>query len=502
MRIKKLWITIGLICCGMLLFAACKEDHAVQSIALNDYTVETPLEVRMGVFSYKDYTVTITYDDGETESVALTEEMISETDKLKFYQEGESDITITYGKVSTIVTIKVVRNEFSENVQLNGVTTTYTGEAFTVEVEGPLPGGTKILYPEGNVFKNAGTYKMTAILQCEGYVTKTLSTQIVIGKATYDVSKAQLYDEEFVYDKETHSIAVKGQPFEENGDTMYESTEIPDGVSVSYTIIKIYDGKGVEIPTNKQQVVEGNKAIDAGTSMVCAQFKGDEINYEAIPSSYAYLTIERADYDLSKVKFDDKTVTYSGKPYPFGLAEDSKLPLDVEVSYHIKRIEDGEGNEVKEEYTAYDPAKVSGFHPTDAGRYLVKATFTITGKNAANYEAKPYEKEAYLTIERATYDTSDMGFADAVYQYSGEAYQVFIDEDNIPEGVEVTYQIKRVKDGDGNDVTEEYRDGCEATDVGVYLVKAVFTMQDAYKNNYEVSLDEKTVELIILRVTD
>ncbi|MBO5737661.1 MAG: bacterial Ig-like domain-containing protein [Clostridia bacterium] len=195
MRKKKLWITIGLMCCGMLMFAACKEDRAAQSIALNDYSAETPLEVSMGGFSYSNYTVTITYDNGETEAITLTEEMISETDKLKFYQEGKNDITITHKGVSTTVSINVYRKEFSENVQLNDVTTTYTGEAFTVEVEGDLPGGTKILYPQGNVFQSAGSYDMTAVLQCEGYVTKTLSARIVIGRATYDLSNAQLYDE-------------------------------------------------------------------------------------------------------------------------------------------------------------------------------------------------------------------------------------------------------------------------------------------------------------------
>lgn len=510
MRIKKLGITIISICCGMLLFAACKEDRAVESISLNDYSAETPLEISMGALSYKDYTVTITYDDGETEEVTLTEEMISETDKLKFYQEGESEITITHKGVSTSVAIKVVRNEFAESVQLNGVTTTYTGEAFTVEVEGEIPGGTKILYPQGNVFQNAGTYDMTAILQCDGYVTKTLSAKVVIGKATYDVSNAQLYDATFVYDKEAHGIAVKGQPFEENGATMYAPTELPEGVSVSYTIIKTCDSNGTEIPTNKQQVVEGNKAIDAGTYKVCAQFKGDAGNYEAIPDAFAYLTIKRANYDLSKVKFDDKTVTYSGKAYPFAIAEDSKMPLDVEVSYQIQRLEDGEGNAVTEDPTDYDPTKTSGAHPTDAGKYLVQAAFTITGKNAANYIANPLQKEAYLTIERATYDTSDMGFADAIYQYTGEAYKVFIEEDKLPEGVEVSYQIKCVKDGAGNEVAGEYADykptaegeaddGFKPTDAGTYEIKAIFSMQDAYKNNYKVSLVEKTVNLIILR---
>ena len=444
MRIKKLWMTIVLICCGMLLFAACKEERVAQSIALNEYSAETPLELGMGAFLYGKYTVTVTYDNGETETVALTEDMISEVDKLKFYYEGKNEITITYKGVSTPVSINVVRNEFSDNVQLNDVTKTYTGEAFTVEVEGDIPGGTKILYPQGNVFQNAGTYDMTAVLQCDGYVTKTLSARVVIEKATYDVSNAQLYDDTFVYDTETHGLAVKGKAFQnENGTVAYAPAVLPEGVSVNYTLIKINDGAGVEIPINKQQVVEGNKAIDAGTYKVCARFQGDASNYEAIPDAVAYLTIERAAYDLSKVKFDDATVTYSGEAYPFGISKDSKVPLDVEVSYQIKYLEDGAGNAVTEEYSDYDPTNSKGFQPTEAGKYLVKAIFTITGKNASNYIADPLEKEAYLTILPAAYEEELTGLYVDSQWYDWEengTYAVYF-EYELPEGVTPTFTL-------------------------------------------------------------
>ena len=233
MRLKKLWITIILICCSLLLLTACKEEETVKSIILNEYSAETPLELKVGMFSYGNYTVTVTYDNGKTEEIPLTEEMISETDQLKFYQEGTSEITITYKGAKIVVAISVSRNEFSENVQLQNFTATYTGETYMVEVEGDIPGGTKILYPQGNTFKNAGVYDMTAILQCDGYVTKTLSARVVIEKATYDVTNVQLYDETVVYDKDAHGLVVKGEKVEdENGGVLHEPATMPQGVSV------------------------------------------------------------------------------------------------------------------------------------------------------------------------------------------------------------------------------------------------------------------------------
>ena len=437
MRLKKIWITMLLTACCLLALAGCKQVRTAESITLNGYSADTPLPVRMGGFSYGDYTVTIVYDNGETEELPLTEEMISETDKLKFYQDGKSELTISYQGAETVIAIQVSRSEFSDNVRLDDLTATYTGKSFTVEVEGDLPGGTKILYPQGNTFQNAGTYDMTAILQCDGYVTKTLSARVVIERATYDVSDAQLYGETVVYDKDYHGLTVKGKATEQGtGEVVYAPATLPKGVSVSYTITKIKDGKGAEIPVDKQQVVEGNKAIDAGTYKVCAQFKGDAGNYTAIPNSVAYLTIERAAYDMSKVEFADKVYTYSGQTQTLTIAEDSKMPLDVEVTYQIKQLKDGAGVEVTEEYK-------KGNSATNAGVYLVKVSFTIMGKNADNYIAAPYEKEAYLTILRAPYDEQMQGlYLDSRWYVfeEGKTYEIDFTGD-LPDGVSPKFTL-------------------------------------------------------------
>lgn len=497
MRIKKLWLTIILIGCCIFGLAACAEERLATGISLKEYSSEAPLEFAMGKFPYGDYTVSIAYTDGSTEELALTEDMISETDKLKFYQEGNHTITVAYKGAETSVEINVARNQFSENIQLNDFTATYNGKAFTVEVEGDIPGGTDILYPQGNTFQNAGSYDMTAILQCDGYVTKILSATVLIEKATYDVSNAQLYDRTVTYNKDAHSLAVKGQIIGDNGTEVYAPATLPQGVTVSYSITKVKDGRGEEIPLEKQQRVEENRAVDAGTYMVCAKYKGDASNYKAIPDSVAHLTIECAAYDLSKIEFVNKTVTYSGKAHSLGIPSNSKLPSDVELSYKIARIKDGEGNLVQ------DAPRQNGNSATDAGVYMVEAHFTIIGKNAENYKAIPFER-AYLTIERAVYDLSGVQFFDEAVIYTGEPYQLMV-SGKLPEGIEVSYQIEQVKDGAGASVSgdDKYQANTSvATNAGEYAVTASFRITDEnVVRNYTVQPLEKTVTLTILRAT-
>ena len=116
--IKKLWFTILFICLGALCLTACEVESVAQSITLNGYSAESPLELSIGKFPYADYTVSVTYDNGVTEELPLSEDMISETDKLRFYQAGKSEIAIQYKGAITLVTIEVFRNEFSESVQI------------------------------------------------------------------------------------------------------------------------------------------------------------------------------------------------------------------------------------------------------------------------------------------------------------------------------------------------------------------------------------------------
>lgn len=462
---------------------------------MKGYSVDTPLKVGIGKFSCAGRTILVTYTNGETEEIPLTEDMMSETDKLKFYQGGKNEITITYKTLTTSIQIEVLRNQFSDTVQLQDFTATYTGETFTVEVEGDVPGGTKILYPQGNTFQNACSTDITAILQCDGYETKILSAHVEIQKATYDVTNAQLYDETAVYNRDAHALVVKGKVIEEDGTTSYGPATLPQGVEVSYSIIKVKDANGDDITTAPQK---GNKAEDAGVYKVCAHFKGDASNYNAIPDSVAYLTINRAVYDLSKIEFLDAEATYSGEAHTLKIDTNNKLPMDVGVAYQIKRIKNGAGKPEDDRYK-------DGNTAIEAGVYLVKASFNVTGQNAQNYTTSPLEKEAYLTIRRASYD-EEMKAVDLDTQWfafkKDATYEISFDS-ALPQGVSpqfkltddknetITGELKEIKTPvDANETVFKttYKYAFKVEKAGEYTCSITFTHQNANYGEIKLTL--------------
>ena len=504
MRLRKLWITILFICCSLFIFAGCKENRAPERISLKGYSADSPLSVGIGKFSYSGKTVLVTYDNGETEEIPLTEDMIAETDKLKFYQFGKNEITITYKQITTSIQIDVFRNQFSDNVQLKDFaelntgkpfTAEYTGKPFIVEVEGDFPGNTKIIYPQGNSFQDAGSYDMSAILQCDGYETKILSTRVVIEKATYDVTNAQLYNETVEYNKDAHKVEVKGKTIESNGGISHSPSALPKGVSVSYSITKIKGGNGNAITPDKQQVVAGNSATNAGVYQVCAHFKGDTSNYNPIPDSVATLTIKQASYDLSKVEFLDETFTYSGKAHGLSIAENSKLPLDVAVSYQIMQLKNGAGEDVTDVYK-------DGNTAINAGEYEVVAMFSVNGKNAENYTTSPLYKKAKLTIRRASYDEEmqDIGLDTQWFAFEpSKRYEIFFDYE-LPQGVSPQFtltdengetiegEMQKIKTSVGNVEAVSYKYSFTVEKAGTYTCVVGFTHNNEHYEKIAVSV--------------
>lgn len=446
MNIKKIFIAAFLVCCCLFLITAgCNKTNGISSIALKDYSDQAPVEIAVGGFCFSNYVVIVTHDNGKVTEIPLTEDMISETDKLKFYQEGEQEVGVNYMGASTTIKVNVVRKQFASDVTFSDLTVTYTGEVFSIQVQGNIPVGTNILYPQGNTFQNAGEYDVTAILQCEGYVTKTLSARVVIQKADYDVSNAILYDKTVTYDKEYHTIRVSGVPtLDVLGNPTYEQAELPKGVSVSYTITKIKDGYGVDIPTSDQQTVEGNnvQATEAGSYLICAKYKGDLANYNPIPNSTAVLTIEQAVYDTTSAILKDANVVYSGDTHYLEISPDYEMPSDLTCSYQIKKIKTASGELVEEEFA-------QGNGAINAGTYIVKIAFEIVGKNASNYKPVPAEKQAQLVIEQNDYTEiiNKLNFDYQYYVYEEDKEYRAILSGQLPEGVTPSFVVKN-KDGE------------------------------------------------------
>jgi len=169
---------------------------------------------------------------------------------------------------------------------------------------------------------NAGTYYATFTLtpaDSDNYVIvgtpeadETLTW--VINKAKINISNVEwVYSAPFTYD---------------GNEKVVEVTNLPSGVTAIYTVNDSFT----------------NKAIKAGTYNAQVVFVYDESNYELEANKPIATELEwvinKASYDMSSVKFEDKTVIYDGKAH--GIVISGALPsVDVTVSYSANQTEVG-----------------------------------------------------------------------------------------------------------------------------------------------------------------
>ena len=266
------------VCLSCVILFACNIDN-VKEISITPDTIN----VRIGEFEYSDYKVTATYDSGNTEEYALTEDMIEAKDRVKFFLEGEHEITVSYLGKSTTLKVNVRRNVF-EGATFEDLDVVYNGEYYTVEVKN-VPEGTTVTYPSTNRFRTAGQYQVTAILRKDAYEMKEMVANVTIRKADYDLSGITFDNKTEPFDGAQHTLQIEGT--------------LPAGLYVDYTIMR--EGGREET---------GNSARNAGVYTVQASFSGDSVNYNVIEPKQAKLTIEQAVIDVSALAFNDKTVTY------------------------------------------------------------------------------------------------------------------------------------------------------------------------------------------------
>lgn len=425
-----------------LLFVGCKKEERITSVSLKDNDPNTPIEMAIGGFDYNAYTVVVTYESGSTEEIALAEDMISETDLFKLYQIGEHDITVEYGAQKYTFKVSVKRATFGELSFPENNVFTYDGKEHVVEVDGYIPANAVVTYLGGNSFVNAGTYDVTAVVFCEGYVTEKLSTTVRIERAKYDMSSVKFESKEVVYDGNVHSVAISGV--------------LPEGVSSpTYTI-------------NEKTT---SSATDVGEYKVKATFAHNDPNYEPIPEMEATLKITPAEYtvrgvdivfkDESGATLSEATRIYDGKSITFDLNDYSKLSKKISVSFSVY---DKDGNVIS---TSNKKTNI-----INAGVYTVKAEFSLAdGKNYMPLTpiVRTFEvlKTDYPTIVNVRLETAQA-------TYDGKAHSIKI-VGTLPSGVTVSYRYylnrKLVVDAYNNPVES-------VVDAGRYTVEAIFTHSD------------------------
>ncbi len=435
-------ICIFIVAFVLLLTSGCSKQDKIDSISIKDYDPNTVIEIMNGEFNYGAYTLIVTYDSGKTEEVALNEDMILDADIVKFYQVGDHDVTVSYGEKTCGFKISVKRGtleniKFSENNVF-----TYDGKAHTVELEGDIPANAVITYPGGNSFTNAGTYNVTAVVTCEGYVTGKATTTVTIERAKYDMSGIKFESKEVSYDGKSHSLEIEG--------------ELPEGVSG---------------PT---YYINGNKlssAIDVGEYKVVATFATNNMNYEAIPNMEATLKITSSEYNVDGLDIafknhngsviDGLQKIYDAESITVDINDRKILPVGTQISF---KIADSEGNEV----TVIK----------DVGVYEVKAEF-IVPDNKNHKDIQPIVR--HFEVKKAKYDIENIHFDSEIWVYDEKNHSIFLSfpDDFDTDEVDVRYEYYLGKDllldGEGKPLTS-------VINAGEYTVKAIFTVKN---KNYE-----------------
>lgn len=430
-----------------VLLVGCSKTEKISSIELKDINADDVIEVQIGKFDFESYTLIVSYDSGSTKEVTLTEDMVSELDRLKLYQAGEHVITVSYSGKTCEVNISVKRNVFGDlNFPENNVFT-YDGKEHKVELMGELPANATISYIGGNSFVNAGTYDVTAVVSCNGYVTERVTTKVTIERAKYDMSKVKFESKEVVYNGKAHSIEITG--------------ELPEGVGT---------------PT---YYINGNKvssAIDADKYTVTAVFTNTDPNYEAIPSMEATLNITPAEYTIKYVDLIFKNAdgeelfipwkTYDGLGVSFDIDNRASLTNHLTISYTIY---DEVGDVISRSNTQTNIQNV--------GVYTIKVEFDLLDNK--NY--KPIDPMTFtFEICKARYDTSKFFFDSKVVEYDNEKHSIAVTlpSDFDASKVDISYEYSL-----GDKLI--FDDGKLADGVfsaGAYSVKAVFTVKN---ENYE-----------------
>ena len=213
--------------------------------------------------------------------------------------------------------------------------------------------------------------------------------RVVYNERYLTTMKINVVNDEFddIYKLEDLTCDYDGQPHK-----IEINYELPEGATVEYPY--------------------GNTFTNAGQYDVVAVISKQGYNSRRLE---AKLTINKAQYDLSNVVFEDQTFTYDGSPKNEEVVV-SNIPKGVLVDYEV--------------YNADKSVKLN--NATDAGTYTIVAKFSSSDENYDQMSTR----EAKLTINKATYDMTSVGLDDATKVYDGKPFQPKLtNESVVPEGV-------------------------------------------------------------------
>ena len=258
--------------------------------------------------------------------------------------------------------------------------------------------------------------------------------QFIIEEAEYD----------FIYKYENIEVEYDGQPH--MPEVYIEDS--PYWLSITYKT------------TSGEEITDG--FVDAGTYTVLAEFKSNNSSY-SVPDKPISATVTITAREAI-VSFTIEDNTYTGEAiYPTATVANA-----VNGDNPVVLLDSGKGN-------------------INADNYVVKAIEILENNNYKISTPIPYTYE----IKKATYDTSNIQFVGASFEYDGHVKNLSITAKDEALGTEI-------KGIDGVVVTVSYSQG--QTDVGSKLITATFTGSSNYNEIPQmkayVTVTQKEVKLL------
>ena len=263
-------------------------------------------------------------------------------------------------------------------VNTEGITA-YTGSEQTVGVT--VMAGTAditdLVTIDGDAETNAGEGYTVSISSKDSNTTgsQTAETTWSIAKADYNMEGVTFENDSITYDGESHTLTISEDSLPTGA----------DGIKVTVT----YSATSGDV-----------NITNVGSVAITATFATTSTNYNTPAAKTATLTIEKANYDMTGVTFENDSITYDGESHT--LTVSGELPTGAD------------GIKVTVEYTAVNGGEVN---ITNVGSVDIKATFAT---ESANYNV-PEAKTATLTVT-----PKDVTFA---WSVSGEIVEGMAVED-------------------------------------------------------------------------
>ena len=334
---------------------------------------------------------------------------------------GTPMVSCTWKIEKATVDLTAVAWDYTEETKF-----VYTGLANKVSVVG-LPSDIVLVYSE-NEKVNAGTYTATVNYDPNAPANTNYTFVGTVPACEWTVEKATITDilenYSWSYTADT-KLVYNGAPYT-------VTLNVPDGVGVvvNYT---------------------GNVAIDAGkytASAVLVPYDSENFVIDGNVNYSLEWTVEKAEYDMTGITFEDKTVYYNGSAQ--GIFVTGELPEGVKVSYTQSPIEPGKYEIV---------AKFEG----DANNYLpitdMTATLTILPVYTYDREFSKYDSDgnlvASITAANGILSNHTLNVKDVIASYAYQDFGNMFGEGKNGKVISV-YDIHFAVDGIANTVNDVF----------------------------------------------